>query len=770
METIPVENNTRVLRLEAIGRFAFYGLAFLLPLWVLPITAFPFLVNKVFLAYALILIALICWLLTRMRAGSLELPKNFLAASLVLFALSVLLSGVFSESRHISFRVLSGDPAGGVALGFFVIAAFLAAAYFKEEKTVFTWFLAFFASATALFVFQAAKIAFSSNPIPQWFDLPFATSNLFGTWTEFGILFSLAGFAALFLFEVVPLKKFRIFFGFVVAAAFLTLIAANVRVIWWTMFASLIVLFAYLFSIRILEKNFFRPTLFLLIAVLVSVQAPTFVSIISGRLGTQPVEVRPSFEATLETVKGAILAHPVFGSGPGTFVYNWVQHRPLEVNASPFWSVRFTAGAGFLLSLVSAIGFAGGAALLAVMAAFFWYGIRVFRSPVRSGPNSFLALTFFLALMAGAYAGAYNPGFVLTLYLFIFIGMFMGLLETHNFTDRFSIKLFANSGASFMTALSVIAVLIGAVSASYVLAERYVAAYHYGAGVLSMNRANDAANAALSISRATEWDGADFYYRGLAGVKLAELSRILNASEPPESLQARFQAVASEAIEAAQTATKVNGIDSENWNALARIYEALLPLGISGVSNAALAAYGEEALRDPSSPEPILAEARIFKEAGDTEKARERAETALALKSNYVPAHLFIAQLEEESGNIQGAIERMQKAALLNPTEVGTLFQLGLLYYRSEQLENAGRLFQRAVELSPTYSNARYFLGLVYDRLGEKAAALEQFQRVLIFNPENAEVKQIIGNLESGKRALAGISSPEDRDRAPIDE
>src|SRR3989338_8608347 len=114
MENISSEKNTRVAWLEKIARFAFYGLAFVLPLWVLPITIAPVFINKVFLAYALILIALVCWLLARMQAGSLELPKNFLALALVLFAGATVLSGVFSESAHVSFRAVSGDPSGVV--------------------------------------------------------------------------------------------------------------------------------------------------------------------------------------------------------------------------------------------------------------------------------------------------------------------------------------------------------------------------------------------------------------------------------------------------------------------------------------------------------------------------------------------------------------------------------------------------------------------------------------------------------------------------------
>ena len=374
--------------------------------------------------------------------------------------------------------------------------------------------------------------------------------------------------------------------------------------------------------------------------------------------------------------------------------------------------------------------------------------------------------------MLAAYAVAYNPGFVLTLYLFIFIGMFMGLLKSHEITGEFSIKLFANSGVSFISALAVIGALIGAFSCGYVLVRDYAAAYYYGKSVALFNVSGDRAGATNAISRAIDLNATDLYYRGLADVKLSELAQILSRNDQSaEALQAQFQAAAGEAIQAAQSATKINALDPANWKELAQIYEALVPLGITGVSDVALSTYGEASTRDPMSPEPAFAQARIYAGIKDYANARAKAEEALALKQNYVPAHLLIAQLEEQAGNLPKAIERMQVAALLNPSEVGTLFQLGLLYYRGDDFENAGRVFLRAVELNPAYSNARYFLGLVYDRLGDRAASLEQFQRVLALNPGNAEVGRIISNLESGKKALSGISSaPENRKQAPVGE
>src|SRR3989344_4401137 len=126
MDTTSFVGEARSAFFEKIGRGALYALALLLPLWVLPITASPVLINKAFFAYAAILIAFIAWLIIRMQVGSIEFPKNFLALALVLFAGAVLISGIFSESRSLSFESAFGDPSNALSLGFFVLAAFLA--------------------------------------------------------------------------------------------------------------------------------------------------------------------------------------------------------------------------------------------------------------------------------------------------------------------------------------------------------------------------------------------------------------------------------------------------------------------------------------------------------------------------------------------------------------------------------------------------------------------------------------------------------------------
>ncbi|MBI5786953.1 MAG: hypothetical protein HY446_00150, partial [Candidatus Niyogibacteria bacterium] len=132
---------------DRAGQMAIYLLAFLVPLWVLPITVSPFETNKVFLAYFLILVALLAWLLSRIKSGSVSLPQNYMALGLVLMVFVWAISGVFSASRHISFSSLSADPSGVVPIFMFAVAAFMAYFYLRSAAQVFFWIFSFFTSA-----------------------------------------------------------------------------------------------------------------------------------------------------------------------------------------------------------------------------------------------------------------------------------------------------------------------------------------------------------------------------------------------------------------------------------------------------------------------------------------------------------------------------------------------------------------------------------------------------------------------------------------------
>jgi len=111
----------------------------------------------------------------------------------------------------------------------------------------------------------------------------------------------------------------------------------------------------------------------------------------------------------------------------------------------------------------------------------------------------------------------------------------------------------------------------------------------------------------------------------------------------------------------------------------------------------------------------------------------------------------------QEQGKNAEAVKELEAVKNSAPLDTGLAFQLGLVYYQSKDYQKAKLELERAISLDSNYANALYFLGLTYDQLGNKNKAIEKFQKVSDLNPDNAEVKEILENLEAGKNALAGI-------------
>ncbi|MEK7133108.1 MAG: tetratricopeptide repeat protein, partial [Patescibacteria group bacterium] len=270
------------------------------------------------------------------------------------------------------------------------------------------------------------------------------------------------------------------------------------------------------------------------------------------------------------------------------------------------------------------------------------------------------------------------------------------------------------------------------------------------------------------ISRAAKYDSRDQYWRSLVDVNLAKFQRLLSRQDiSGDEMTAQFQTILSDAIKYGQEAVRLNPIDPLNWVALAKVYEAVTPLKISGATEAAHNTYEEARKRDPRSPAHFLAQARVAAQTGNLEKARDLLNKAIVLKSDYTAARFLLAQIASQEGKADEAILHLEEARFLLPNDLGVLFQLGLLYYQKGDFEKTKIILERAISLYSDYSNARYFLGLAYDGLGRKAEALAQFEHVLKLNPGHGEVLKILENIRKGKPALADIPSVSEKRKEP---
>ena len=754
---------------ETLSRLMVYLLVGLTPLWFLPVTVFPLELNKAYLGYMLIIASFVFWLLARIQEGRMRLPKNFIALALISLVVAVFLSGLFSISRHVSFFGLGHEEGTVGAFTLFSLAALVTSLLFTEHKHAKNLFRVFMLSAGVVFIFQVLHSILGIDIFSQTVFTASA-SNLIGSWNAFGIFWGLAGIIALFLSDS-PDGKWRWYFYAVAMAGLLALIAVNFNVAWWLFAAFTVAFLAYLFSFgNGIKALGWLPVLALLISLLFII-TPTLGQTISEVIGVTALDVRPNLQSSWQVIQKTLEDNIFLGSGPNTFLYDWMKFKPLDVNTTPFWAVRFNSGIAFLPSLVATTGLAGVIALAFLIISFLWYGLRSMFTQTEKSEGSFMTLSLITVLYLLLAEMLYTPGFLLTLFLFVFLGVFMGHTTRHGLTGEYSFALFKNSGVGFVSVLLLLALSLASISGLYFLGQKYAAAIFYGQAIRSFNIDGNIDAARQSLTTAWNLDRQDLYARSLVDINLARLGQVINNTNlPPDELRTRFQDALNETIQNGQLATQLNSVDPANWLAFGRIYEAVIPFNISGAADLAADAYKNAETYNPTSPEPLLAEARIEAARNDLPKARELLVRANNIKSDYVASRFLLAQVEATTGNLDAALIETQNALFLAPNDIGILFQLGLLFYQDGQYDNSQLVLERAVEINSSYSNARYFLGLIYDRKGDTPRALGEFEKISELNPNNNEVKIIIANLKDNRPALQGIAPPppEERKTPPV--
>lgn len=755
-----------------VARVIFYVLAFLLPLWVLPATPFPLDANKAYLAYFLILIAFIAWLIGRIKEGGVVLPKSAILAGFGVLALAWGVAAIFSQSPHLSFMAFGHEVGTFVTMLVAVVAAFMVAMIFQDASFVLRWIMVLFSSAAAVFLFQLAHIVFGfSLGMGSVFNSP--TANLVGGWNSFGVFAGLIAFLSLAFLEMVRPKKIKKFLIAMLAASFLALAVVNFGVIWWILAVLLIIFLSYLFVLRGGSYSFMSPTLLVICLVLFFILAQQLASSLVSYTGISFLEVRPSFGATVDVVKQSLSANMLVGSGPNTFVYDWLRYKPLSINDTLFWNVRFAAGMGHAISWAASTGILGILAMVMFLAALLWQGYQAISRMENTGEHHLLIATFFASAYLWLANIFYTPNFVLFLFAFIFTGLFVAMSVSLGIIGNFRAAPFQNSASGFVSVMLIIFALIFSVSSIYYFAQKYVALWSFGNGLAYSGAGNiDAAENA--ILQAVKYDSRDEYMRALADINLARIQQLLsNKDVPANELTARFQTLLSNAINYGQEAVRQNAADSLNWMEIGRVYEAVIPFKVAGAADAANKMYDEAAVRNPLNPEIVLAKARVAIQASQLDEASKLLSRAVELKSDYTPARYLLVQLAVEEGKLDEALSQAEAARILDPNDMGLLFQLGLLYYQKNRMDDATAAFEKVISMNPDYANALYFLGLAYDKQGKKDQAVGQFEHVLKLNPGNTEILKIIQNLRSGKSALSSISppapAPENRKSPPVE-
>ena len=128
--------------------------------------------------------------------------------------------------------------------------------------------------------------------------------------------------------------------------------------------------------------------------------------------------------------------------------------------------------------------------------------------------------------------------------------------------------------------------------------------------------------------------------------------------------------------------------------------------------------------------------------------------SAIGLKSDYLPAHYYLAATYERQGKLEQAAARLVALRNNNPADIGLAFQLSQMLIRLQRYDIATQELERIVGLSPNYSNALWYLASMYEVAGDQDKAIDVVEKVVDLNPENEVARSRLERLEAGEATV----------------
>lgn len=762
---------------QSLGYWALLLLAFILPMFVLTSAGVPSLMTKIFVGGVLVFVAVAFFSFSHIRAQEISIPKSYILGAVWLLPLAYMFSTLFASGGSSAFF---GERLTMDSLAFMLISALaltITAVTLSTPKHALGIYLAMLGSA-ALLTLAELYIFFVPTSV-DGFGLQ--SVSLVGTLNDLGVFFGLITIFILLSLVLLPLTQLvRGVLWVVLVASLFFLAAVNLTALWWIIGAFALAFFVYSISVSyasskkvVIEKVSIASLVVLLLASLFVAVAPqtntegksNITGYIANKVDIGEFDVRPSWGATVAIGNQSFEnGGMMFGTGPGSFYHQWAKYMPESINVGAFWLTDFFYGIGLVPTSIITTGLVGAIAWLVFFGVFLWRGSRnllLSKEGDLGDIGDFVRVTSFVAaLYLWINTVIQVPSPVLVVYAALLTGVFVASLGFgQSSRSYFKLSFRENPRIGFLATLCLTLMLLGSLGGIYGLTSYYSAEASYQKAVTAIETEGDIETAFDLVTTAIEKHEADLYYRLLSNIDAIRVQDLVAQNKPVDEIKEDFEKYLSRSIGNAMEATKLDENDYQNWANLGSIYQSVVPVGVGGVTDSAISAYDQTLALRPGSPAVFYNKAVLERSRGDNVKAREYVENAITLRNQYTDAIFLLAQIQIEENDVANAINSVEAITLFNPTNSVAFFQLGLLHYGAEDYVSAVQAFQRAVQITDDYANARYFLGLANWKLGNQRSALEEFKIVQSTNPDNADVANIIANLEAGKDPFENLET-----------
>ncbi|MFA6551501.1 MAG: tetratricopeptide repeat protein [Patescibacteria group bacterium] len=742
---------------------------FLMPLFFLPFSFEAFEFGKQNLLWFLTGLAASLWLIkTFVVDKKIVYQRTPIDLPILIFLIFWAISAVFSVDRFSSFFGYYGRFTDawftGAALALFY---FLASQTITKEQiikffNIFIW--------SGVLVLTTSFLALSGLLLklpgaPAWLNIVRSYSfSPFGGSSESLALFSAAVLILTFALYSYSLKgerktfKVNFKYHFLSVLAILNLVLINFSLSFIAIIFGSGAIFCFAlyaaYSNREEKNNLIEiaiaPALVLFIAAIL------FLFIGSGQGGFDahkfifqngvPKEITiPAAEGNAVVFK-SVKNNPLFGSGPGTFAYDFSAYRSADFNGSQFWQLRFDKAPMQVMELLATVGILGTLSYLAMIGIFLFVSFvflkNMFRTPSEESYLAFACSFTGFALFITQALYLVNTALLFIFWLMLALGFISWRLTYAKIFSVKEIDLAARKETAAIIYTFVFTAILLWLWLSYAQIKFCLADFNYNNFRLTGERTKLITAIKQNPARLN-------YHLALAKDYLNEVKSDISLLSSPgkaadldNERKTKLQTNIQQALKEGEAATTVAPNSVMAWELLGSIYRDIRQIAV-GSLEPAIRYFKKASELEPANPVLLTELGKLYLENNQTNEAVNIFERAVKLKNDYWEASVGLAKTYDSLGQTDKALVILEDLISKQPNPE-VIYESGRLYYNQGTLDKAIERFNQVIAARPDYANAIYSLGLAYQKQGDKARAREQFNKILELNPGNEAIKKII--------------------------
>lgn len=399
-----------------------------------------------------------------------------------------------------------------------------------------------------------------------------------------------------------------------------------------------------------------------------------------------PREVTLGFVPSWKVSVSSFRDSPFWGTGPGTYQFNYTAYKPIEINKTIFWNIRFENSFNEYLQVLGTLGGLGLLALLLLTASFVKSSFRVLTGMPNLSEGH-------LDQQAGSYVTKALA--VSGLVLFVLLALHsatlvvwvVGLLLLACFAvaggrnKPIHLKLSSHHSESLSINILpgiLIMIILGVVGfAAFYLGKITLADIHHRQAQVAVTN-NKAQMAYDELVKSAEYNPLNDLYRAdLSNTNIALANAIVaskvdnSGASPSANLSDKdketIKALLQQSINHGKAATVLSPRNAANWEVLGSVYRQISSVAQNALQFS-LDSFGRAIQRDPLNPNLRIIAGSIYYSAKNYDMAIRFFTDAVNLKPDLYVAYYNLALALKDKGDLETAKKVAEKlVSVLKP-------------------------------------------------------------------------------------------------------